>query len=301
MIYKYTKDMFDRDCQRLAQIIRDMNLKYIYGVPRGGIIPALEISNLSKIPLVTELDAAMGNQVAIIDDIVDSGITRSRFNGYLHFFALIEKGDHCDVNSTRRMENGDWVEFWWEKNEAPAEDAVIRLIQVIGDNPTREGLIETPKRVLKSYARLFEGYSFDEEKIKGLLKTFTEGACDDMVIVKDIEMYSCCEHHMLPFFGKCHIGYLPNGKVVGVSKLVRLMEAFARRMQIQERIGDQITEAIMKHLGAKGAACVIEAQHLCMKARGVEKQDSVMVTSSMKGIYRENPMARSEFMSLIRK
>ena len=173
-----------------------------------------------------------------------------------------------------------------------------RLIHVIGDDTNREGLLETPARVLKSYKKLFGGY--ETKDVSSILKTFTEGACDSLVLVKGIEMYSMCEHHVLPFFGECSIGYIPNGKVVGVSKLVRLMEVFTRRLQIQERIGDQITDALMTHLDCKGAACVISAQHMCMTSRGVEKQNSKMITSSLKGVFLEKADTRAEFMSMIR-
>ncbi|GAG88950.1 unnamed protein product, partial [marine sediment metagenome] len=142
----------------------------------------------------------------------------------------------------------------------------------------REGLKETPKRVSKSFAKLYGGYAM---KASDHMKTFSDGVCDEMVIVKDIEFFSTCEHHMLPFFGRAHIAYIPNKKVIGVSKLVRILEVYARRLQIQERICQQVTEALDTNLSPLGSACVLEAQHFCMTARGVEKQHSIMVTSSL--------------------
>lgn len=178
-----------------------------------------------------------------------------------------------------------------------AEEAVRTMLRYIGEDPSREGLVETPRRVVKSWGRIFGGYDEDPRKH---LKVFTDGACDEMVVLKDVEFYSSCEHHLIPFYGKATIAYIPNGKVIGVSKLARIMEVFARRAQIQERVGQEITNFLMTELGAKGAACVIEARHLCMAARGVEKQNSLMVTSSLKGVFKEHPETRMEFMNLIK-
>ena len=174
---------------------------------------------------------------------------------------------------------------------------VKAIINLIGDDPEREGLIDTPSRVEKAYKRLFSGYSQTAEDV--LKTSFKEGTCKEMVILKDIEFYSTCEHHMLPFFGRVHIGYVPNKKVVGISKLARLVEVFARRLQIQERMTAQIVDSIMQILGAKGAIAVVEAQHFCMTARGVEKQNSKMVTSGVRGVF-ENTDARGEFLNLIK-
>lgn len=177
-------------------------------------------------------------------------------------------------------------------------EAVTRIISAIGDDPLREGLQNTPTRVIKSWEKLYGGYREDPADV---LKTvFVEGACDEMVILRDIEFYSTCEHHMLPFFGRASIGYIPSGRVVGVSKLARLLEVYARRLQIQERLTAQVADALVTHLNPKGAMVILEAQHFCMTARGVEKQDSIMVTSAIRGIF-STPEVRAEFMSLVRK
>lgn len=177
------------------------------------------------------------------------------------------------------------------------EDAVRFILTAIGEDQNREGLIETPSRVTRSYKELFSGYEKDPASV---FKHFNADGCDQMVLLKDIEIFSTCEHHMLPFFGKAHIAYIPNDRVIGVSKLARLADIFARRLQIQERIGEQVTSALMEHLQPKGAACVIEAQHFCMKARGVGKQHSVMITSSLKGCFLEEDSTRAEFFNLIK-
>ncbi|NCB47385.1 GTP cyclohydrolase I FolE [bacterium] len=171
------------------------------------------------------------------------------------------------------------------------------LLSAIGEDPSREGLLDTPKRVSKAYSKLFGGYDQSPEQV--LSTTFAEGSCDEMVILKNIEFYSMCEHHVLPFSGVISIGYIPNKKVVGVSKLARLVEVFARRMQIQERLTSQIADTIMTVLDAKGVIVTAKAQHLCMTARGVEKQKSEMITSAVRGVFKENQGARQEFLSLV--
>lgn len=174
---------------------------------------------------------------------------------------------------------------------------VKNLIEYLGDDPNREGLRETPKRVILSYDHLFSGYG---QRVEDVLKVFEDDTSDQMILLKEIEFYSTCEHHMLPFFGKAHIAYIPNGKVVGISKLARILEIFSRRLQIQERLAQNVTEALMTHLNPLGAACLLEAQHFCMTSRGVQKQNSVMVTSSLEGIFRENASVKTEFLALIK-
>jgi GTP cyclohydrolase I len=178
------------------------------------------------------------------------------------------------------------------------EMLIRKLIRQIGDDPDREGLSLTPKRVMKSWETLFGGYG---QNPQDFMTTFKE-PCSEIVLIKDIEFYSTCEHHMLPFIGKAHIAYIPtNDTVIGASKLIRLLEIYTRRLQIQERIGEQVTEALMEHLKPSGAACILEAQHLCMSARGIQKQSSLMVTSSLKGVFMDKLPARNELMTLVSK
>src|SRR4051812_35499464 len=174
---------------------------------------------------------------------------------------------------------------------------VRELLNEIGEDPDREGLVKTPERVAAAMAFLTSGYRIDTEKlINGAV--FTQET-NSMVIVKNIEVYSLCEHHMLPFFGRCHIGYIPTGKVFGVSKLARLVDMYSRRLQLQERLTEQLSQAVMESVGARGAGVMIEARHLCMMMRGVEKQNSVMTTSSVLGTFRESQATREEFLALI--
>jgi len=178
------------------------------------------------------------------------------------------------------------------------ENEVRNLLLQIGEDPEREGLLKTPERVAKSLAFLTSGYSRKlDEVVNGAI---FEAESDDMVIVRDIEFFSLCEHHMLPFFGKCHVGYIPTGRILGVSKVARIVDMFARRLQIQERLTREIAQAILATLNCEGVGVVIEAQHLCMQMRGVEKQHSVMTTSSMLGSFRRELATRNEFTRLIR-
>jgi len=181
---------------------------------------------------------------------------------------------------------------------AYAKRVIQEQLELIGEDPSREGLVDTPKRVVKMWGHIFSGY---EKNPADIFTTFDSGDYDEMVILRNIEMYSMCEHHMLPFFGKAHIAYIPNGKVIGVSKLARLLEIYSRRLQIQERIGDQVTSDLMKYLNAKGAACIIQATHMCMRMRGVEKQQSEMITSSLTGVFKTDLAARQELLTLIGK
>ncbi len=182
---------------------------------------------------------------------------------------------------------------------ATYEELVREMLVRLGEDPDREGLVRTPARVEKAMQFLVKGYRDDPEAL--LRKALFTVSYDEMVIVKDIEMFSLCEHHLLPFFGKVHVAYIPNGKVIGLSKIPRLIEVFSRRLQIQERLTTQIAEAIQNTIEPQGVGVVIEARHLCMMMRGVEKQHSAAVTSSMLGCFRNEEETRTEFLSLIRQ
>lgn len=178
------------------------------------------------------------------------------------------------------------------------EEAVKTLLRGLGENPQRQGLKLTPKRVVESLFFLTKGYNENPKKI--INNAIFDEKHDEMIVVKDIVIYSLCEHHLLPFFGRAHVAYLPNRRVIGLSKIARLVELFARRLQVQERMTQQIAETLQKALRPKGTAVVIEAEHLCMQMRGVEKRGSVMVTSAMLGAFRNNLSTRSEFISIIK-
>jgi len=273
----------------------------IYGVPRGGIPVAYAIVELlNNHPSFTRKQSAkvVFNPVQasfIVDDLVDSGKTKEGYINMLqgpeYFIALIDK---------KRDSLADyWVKFPWECNDKgddnSAEDIPLRFLQFIGEDVEREGLKETPARVIKAWEFLYSGYSSNPSE---LFKTFENPECDEMVILDHIEFYSTCEHHLLPFFGECHIAYIPRDKVVGVSKLARLVEVFARRLQIQENLTQQIAQAIQEHLDPIGVGVIMTAQHMCMTSRGVQKQNSIMKTSALLGAFKK-PEVRAEFLKLI--
>lgn len=269
----------------------------VYGVPRGGIIPALLVVYALKEETVNcRMVEDVREAHIIIDDVCDSGETKERFTA-LHpkkgFYTIVDKqGRHSHWKNR-------WVVFPWERmqEEKGPEENIKRILEYIGDDVNREGLQETPHRVVKSYEKLFGGY---KQEPKDVVKVFRD-SYDEIVLLKDIEFYSTCEHHMLPFFGRAHIAYIPLGQVVGVSKLARILEIYTRRLQIQERICQQVTAALDDLLEPKGSACILEAQHFCMTSRGIEKQKSVMVTSSLTGPFQKNPNTRNELMNLIKE
>lgn len=182
-------------------------------------------------------------------------------------------------------------------DQSKIERMMKELLVELGENPEREGLLKTPHRIAKSLAFLTSGYRADvQQLINGA--TFKQEE-NNMVVIRDIELYSLCEHHMLPFFGRCHVGYIPRGKVFGVSKVARLVDMFARRLQIQERLTEQVAQAIVNAINPQGVGVVIEARHLCMMMRGVEKQNSMLTTSSVLGSFHSSHVTRSEFLELI--
>lgn len=267
-----------------------------YAIPRGGVPAAYAIKEFFCYNLKLVQDPADAD--IFIDDIVDSGTTLDRYNAQfpnVPFYALVNKMSD-DIYS------GAWVVFPWEGEgeegaEAGIEDHITRLLQYVGEDATREGLLETPKRVAKAWAHWCSGYSKDA---KSILKVFEDGAekYDQMVIVKDIPIYSHCEHHLAAIIGTASIAYIPNGKIVGLSKLSRLADMFARRLQVQERLTDQIADALVEHLQPIGVGVIIKARHLCMESRGVCQQGHHTITTSLRGAIKDEPQTRSEFLRL---
>ena len=184
-----------------------------------------------------------------------------------------------------------------EKKRKKLEENTRNLLGLLGEDPSREGLINTPKRVAKAWEFLTKGYNEDLDKL--INNAIFEGESKDMVIVKNIEFYSLCEHHMIPFYGKAHIGYIPDGKIIGLSKLARITDLFSQRLQVQERLTNQIAQCLQEVLNPRGVAVVLEGKHFCMLSRGVQKQNSIATSSSMLGIFREKESTRNEFLKLI--
>ncbi len=297
----YPISQFNQDIYQLFSILQKLPRPFtrVYGIPKGGVPIAIALAGLMDGMKVVDKPEMAD---LIVDDLCDTGRTLKTVRDRVPAasVAVLHRKAWCPIKPNIILHDDckDWIVYWWEGTEEKSvEDAVIRQLQFIGEDPTREGLRETPSRVVRAWGELFAGYKTDPASV---CKTFSDGACDEMVLLKNCEFYSTCEHHLLPFFGKAHIAYIPDGKVIGVSKLARLLEVYARRLQIQERLGQQVTKALVDNLMPKGAACVLEAQHFCMTSRGVQKQDSVMITSSLTGVFRDKPEARAEFMGLIR-
>lgn len=267
----------------------------VFGIPRGGVVPAAMVAARLGVPIATSGQPG----VLVVDDLVDSGRTLSRWLEAGHradaLFVKPEAGAaHC---APRAVPVSGWVVFPWEdqaEHAGPA-DAVVRILQHVGEDPEREGLRDTPGRVLRAFTEMTAGYGEDPAAI---LSTVFDEQHDQMVVLSGIEFTSLCEHHLLPFVGTATVGYVPNGKVVGLSKLARLVECFARRLQVQERMTNQVAAAVMEHLQPLGVGVIIEAHHSCMGCRGVRKPSAVMKTSALAGIMRWDSTARGEFLRL---
>lgn len=265
----------------------------VWGVPRGGVhvAQALKAVSGSHVVLVEHPSDADW----IVDDLIDSGATEERYRRLFptaHFFAVLDKRDWDEGERSR------WVVFPWEQDEAGEandHDQALRLLQSLGVPLDAEGTRETPGRMVRSLRELTEGYAQDPREI--LAKRFPVEKADEMIVVRDIGFWSLCEHHVLPFHGTVDVGYIPGESVVGLSKLARLVHCFARRLQIQERMTQQIAHALADELGSIGVGVVVRATHLCMAMRGV-RSPAEMVTSSMLGVLRDKPEARAEFLAL---
>ena len=301
----------------------------IYPVPMGGLIPAIYIMQyLNKVKNINAFycdEIIAMNNFVIVDDLVDSGSTfrecllksyssKPQRMFFIPFFIskakekelkkLVNSGKnlHLELITHNPLEKKDsWLVFpWEEKKNETVQNNIRRILQYIGEDPERDGLKLTPDRVVRSFKELYGGYKQTETDIYAVFDN--DNNEDQMIILSGCEFSSTCEHHMLPFCGLAHIAYIPNNKnkkIVGVSKLARILDMYARRLQVQERITQSVTESLVRNLDPLGAACVLEASHLCMSCRGVRKQNSRMITSSLKGAFRTDSDARSEFYKLI--
>jgi GTP cyclohydrolase I len=259
--------------------IYNKDTKY-YGVPRGGTI----VAGLTGNPVQNIEDADV-----IIDDLIDSGATLERYKKYKKpFVALIDKSEEYQ---------NEWLVFPWElkenDEEETVEDNVTRLLQYFGEDVNREGLQDTPKRYVKFFREFLSPPEWN-------CTTFEGEGYDEMIVQTDIPFHSLCEHHIAPFFGYGYIAYIPNKRIVGLSKLARTLETFSRRLQNQERITTQVAEFLQEKLDPKGVAVVLKAKHMCMEMRGVKKHDTYTTTSKLIGYFKEDQDARNEFLNLIK-
>ena len=271
----------------------------VYPVARGGVPVAYMLKaqaaefQLCNVRIVTEPKYCD----VIVDDLLDSGATLNRYAE-----AYPSKPFIVMYDKPRKNMMNHWISLPWEigkEVDHSAEDIPLRLLQYIGEDVTRGGLLETPQRYLKAWEHYTSGYNKDP---RAVLKEFQDGAekYNEMVLVKNIPVFSHCEHHLAPFYGVAHVAYIPNGKIVGLSKLARLVDIFMRRLQVQERLTSQIADTLDEVLSPVGVAVVLNCQHTCMIARGVQVQGSTTVTSTMLGAFREQPETRAEFMGLIK-
>lgn len=270
----------------------------VVGIPNGGCTPAALVAGHLRVKVRDWRDDKLDPHVLVVDDLVATGKTlkMAMALGVL-VDALFRKPLAPADLAPHAVPKDGWLVFPWEDSSGGPEDAVTRLIEFVGEDPNREGLADTPGRVLRAYEELTAGYQVN---VADLFRTFTE-TCDEMVMVRDIEFTSLCEHHLLPFTGTATVAYIPNQKVVGLSKLARLVDAYARRLQVQERMTGQIAQAIQEHLQPGGVGVVVRARHACMACRGVKQPTAEMVTSAVLGALRDKPAARAEFLAVAQR
>lgn len=282
----------------------------VFGIPRGGLVPALLLADALGGRVVESLYQAD----IIMDDLVDSGRTMKKAYDtafkvqqqtvvtaalYRKYMTAISADT---ITSDTVLGKDTWLVFPWERpaegEDVSQHDIVVRMLQSIGEDVERPGLLETPSRVVKSWDTFFGGYKAKPEDI---IKLFEDGAkdVDEMVLLTDIPVMSHCEHHMVPFIGVAHVAYIPNGKIIGLSKIPKLVDVFARRLQVQERLTNQIADAMMEHMAPHGVGVVIKAQHFCMTTRGVKTPGVWTTTSAVRGYFKDKPETRAEFLGLL--
>lgn len=293
-------------CASLAKFLYNLypttNIK-LYGVPRGGVPAVYALgSAFNKMNAWWSIVSEPAEATIIVDDLIDSGATMEKYkalNTNAAFVALFRKESGSSTSVVGMVLPDKWLAFPWEvgNDVSGIEDNIVRLLQYVGEDPDRGGLLETPKRVAKAWDFWTSGYGKNPQDV---LKVFEDGAenCDEMIVVRDLPFYTHCEHHLAPFFGTATIAYIPNGKIVGLSKLSRILDLYARRLQVQERLTNQVADALWENLDPLGVGVIIKARHLCMESRGICQQGHHTLTSSLRGVMREQAETRQEFLSL---
>lgn len=274
---------------RLAEVIPEGKYLSIYAIPRGGLYPAMRLSELLRIPLVGE--ALQPDSCLIVDDLEDSGRTIAPFLERGYDTAVLYSKERPTSTYCAEIVGQEWLEFPYEQTERDEEENIVRMLETLGEDASREGLRDTPKRVMKFYREFLSPEPFN-------FTTFEGEEYDEMIIQKDIPFFSLCEHHLAPFFGSATVAYIPDGKIVGLSKLARTVEMFARRFQNQERITSQIAEKLQEELSPQGVAVTLKARHFCMEMRGIKTHDVQTITTKLSGAFRDKPEARAEFLSI---
>jgi GTP cyclohydrolase I len=279
------------EAERIAKTWRG-RCDNVYGIPQGGAPLAVMVAYILGVPLAQE--PKIGMNTLVVDDLVDSGKTLKRYFGKHHVDAAFRKSHSPTHYAPDATCIDDWLSFPWEKNDGAPTDGVVRLLEYIGENPERDGLRDTPERVLKAMKEMTVGYNTD---IAQLLSVSFDVDFDELVVVRNVPFNSLCEHHMLPFTGTATVGYIPKKRIVGLSKLARLVDAYAKRLQVQERMTKQIADAMLEHIDPLGCGVVVRGNHSCMSCRGINKTGE-MVTSSLHGVLRNDGIARAEFLAL---
>lgn len=279
------------DAKHLAKIIKANSEQYdsVFGVPRGGVPIAIIVAEELSLPLVEEPTS----KTLIVDDLIDSGETRKKYKD--NHFAVLYKKPHSPITDCHYVykELDGWIEFPYESSETDIEEHFRRILEYLGEDPTREGLRDTPKRYIKFMKQFLAQEEFN-------FTTFENEGVDEMIVQKDIPFFSLCEHHIAPFFGVATVAYIPNGRIVGLSKLARTVKYYAGQFQNQERITQQVAERLEKELKPRGVAVTLKARHFCMEMRGVRTHDVHTVTTKLTGAFKDNHDTRAEFLNSIK-
>lgn len=296
---RVTYEELEGYCEQLAWIIQSHIIETgeefydsIYAVPRGGV-PIAILMNRKLQLLLLENEADITEKTLIVDDICDSGRTLAKFPN--NDSATIFKKSDASLHTPRwcLYDTNDWIEFPYEQTERDEEDNIVRMLETLGEDASREGLKDTPKRVMKFYRQFLSPDPFN-------FTTFNAEGTDEMIVQRDIPFFSLCEHHLAPFFGVATVAYIPDGKIVGLSKLARTVDLYARRFQNQERITSQIAERLMEELQPRGVAVTLKARHFCMEMRGIKTHDVHTVTSKLTGFFKDDAKARAEYLEYIK-
>lgn len=277
----------------LAELIPSEKYSSIYAIPRGGLYAGLRLSELLRIPLTDNPLEEQVDSCLIVDDLEDSGKTIAPYLEKGYDTAVIYSKNKPASTYCFETVGQEWLEFPYEQTERDEEDNIVRMLETLGEDASREGLRDTPKRVMKFYREFLSPEEFN-------FTTFEGESYDEMIIQKDIPFFSLCEHHLAPFFGTATVAYIPDGKIVGLSKLARTVDLYARKLQNQERITSQIAEKLQKELEPRGVAVTLKARHFCMEMRGIKTHDVQTITSKLTGFFKDDAKARAEYLEYIR-
>lgn len=288
-MHRLSYEDIQKDADFLVNKIPSGRYNSVRAIERGGIFPATVIANRLGLPLVG--DGEMNERTLVVDDLIDSGATLQLFQDRWDTAVLYRK-PHSPPTTYYVEEIDDWIEFPYEQTERDEQHNIVRLLETIGEDPTREGLLETPKRVMKFYREFLSPPEFN-------FTTFAGESYDEMIVQKDIPFFSLCEHHLAPFFGTATVAYIPDGKIVGLSKLARTVDLYARKLQNQERVTSQIAERLHDELEPLGVAVTLKARHFCMEMRGIRTHDVQTVTTKLVGAFKDNIETRNEYLRSI--